>query len=149
VRHCLLHLPDLSRALRREPCEASWGSQTRTLFFLFFSFNGLRNPLPIPFPYYPTNSPLPCLRKFVKERAMKSARIAFEEKLAELSRFKQFLRGEDRAVFDDLLSQCTLYAGGGEVFASPVKEMSLLFSMIFAHHKKLAELEKHVNDIPN
>jgi hypothetical protein len=80
---------------------------------------------------------------------MKSKRIILEQKLAELSRFKQFLRGEDRAVFDDLVSQCRLYGAGGEVFASPLKEMSLLFSMIFAQHKRLTELEKRVNDMPN
>jgi hypothetical protein len=80
---------------------------------------------------------------------MKSKRIILEQKLAELSRFKQFLRREDREVFDDLLSQCRLYAAGGEVFTSPVKEMSLLFSMIFAQHKWLTELEKRVNDIPD
>jgi hypothetical protein len=36
-----------------------------------------------------------------------------EQKIAELSRFEQFLRPEDRAVFDDLLTQCKLYAAGG------------------------------------
>jgi hypothetical protein len=80
---------------------------------------------------------------------MKSKRIILEQKLAELSRFKQFLRGEDREVFDDLVSQCRLYAAGGEVFTSPVKEMSLLFWTIFAQHKRLTELEKRVNDMPN
>ena len=73
-------------------------------------------------------------------------RLIVEQKIAELSRFKQFLRPEDRAVFDDLLTQCKLYAVGGEVFTSPVKEMSLLFSMIFAQHKKLIELEKRLNE---
>jgi hypothetical protein len=80
-----------------------------------------------------------------REGTMPSWRIIVEQKSAELSRFKQFLRGEDRAVFDDLLAQCRLYAAGGEVFASPVKEMSLLFSMIFAQHKRLTELEKRLN----
>jgi hypothetical protein len=80
---------------------------------------------------------------------MKSKRIILEQKLAELSRFKQFLRREDREVFDDLASQCRLYAAGGEVFASPLKEMSLLFWMIFAQHKRLTELEKRVNDMSN
>ena len=70
----------------------------------------------------------------------------FEQKIAELSRFRQFLRPEDRAVFDDLLTQCKAYAVGGEVFASPVKEMSLLFWMIFAQHKRLVELEKRLNE---
>ena len=68
--------------------------------------------------------------------------VIVEQKIAELSRFKQFLRPEDRVVFDDLLAQCRLYAVGGEVFASPVREMSLLFWMIFAQHKKLTELGK-------
>ena len=47
--------------------------------------------------------------------------------------------------FDDLLTQCKLYAVGREVFASPVKEMSLLFWMIFAQHKTLIGLEKCLN----
>jgi hypothetical protein len=68
-----------------------------------------------------------------------------EQKIAELSRFRQFLRPEDRAVFNDLLAQCRLYSAG-EVFASPVKEMSLLFSMIFAQHKRLVELEERLNE---
>ena len=73
-------------------------------------------------------------------------RIIFEQKIAELSRFKQFLRPEDRAVFDDLLTQCKLYAARGEVFTSPVKEMSLLFWMIFAQHERLVELERRLNE---
>jgi hypothetical protein len=73
-------------------------------------------------------------------------RIIVEQKIAELSRFKQFLRPEDRVLFDDLLTQCNLYVAGGEVFASPVKEMSLLFWMIFAQHKRLVELEKRLNE---
>jgi hypothetical protein len=76
------------------------------------------------------------------ERAIPSWPIVVEQKIVELSRFKQFLRPEDRAVFDDLLTQCKLYTVGGEVFASPVKEMPLLFWMIFAQQKRLTELEK-------
>jgi hypothetical protein len=72
--------------------------------------------------------------------------IVVEQKIAELSRFRQFLRPEERAVFDDLLAQCKVYAAGGEVFTSPVKEMSLLFSMIFAQHKKLIQLEKRLHE---
>jgi hypothetical protein len=79
------------------------------------------------------------------ERTMSPWRIIVEQKLAELSRFKGFLRGEDRVIFDDLLTQCRLYAAGSKVFTSPVKEMSLLFSMIFAQHKRLTELEKHLD----
>ena len=63
-----------------------------------------------------------------------------------MSRFKQFLGREDRAVFDDLLSQCKLYAAEAGLLASPVKEVPLLLSMIFAQHKKLTDLEKRLNE---
>jgi hypothetical protein len=80
-------------------------------------------------------------------RTLPSWRIVVEQKMAELSRFKQFLRGEDQAVFDDLLTQCKLYAAEAGVLASLVKEVPLLLSMIFAQHKKLAELERRVNEL--
>ena len=62
-----------------------------------------------------------------------------------MSKFKQFLGPEDRAVFDDLLSQCKLYAAEAGLLASPVKEVPLLLSMIFGQHKKLTELEKRIS----
>jgi hypothetical protein len=86
------------------------------------------------------------MRELVMGRTIPSWCFVVEQKIVELSRFKQFLRPEDRAVFDDLTIQCRFFAAGGEVFASPVKEMSLLFWMIFAQHKKLTELEKRLNE---
>lgn len=77
---------------------------------------------------------------------MPSWRIVVDQKIAELSRFRRFLRVEDRAVFDDLLIQCKLYAAEAGVLASPVKEVPLLLSIVFAHHKKLTELEKQLNE---
>jgi hypothetical protein len=79
-------------------------------------------------------------------RTIPSWPIVVEQKMAELGRSKQFLRPEDRAVFDDLLTQCEFYAAGGGVFASPVKEMSLLFWVIFAQHRKLTEIERRLNE---
>jgi len=43
-------------------------------------------------------------------RTIPSWRIVVDGELARMARFKQFLRAEDRAVFDDLLDQCRLYA---------------------------------------
>jgi hypothetical protein len=68
-----------------------------------------------------------------------------EEKLAELGRFKQLLRPDERAFFEGLLAQCKHYAVKGEVFASRVREMSPLFSMVYAQHKKLMELERRLD----
>ncbi len=81
-------------------------------------------------------------------RTVPSWRIIVEQEIGLMSRFKHFLRPEDRAVFDDLLTQCKLYAAGGEVFTSPERKMSLLFWMIFAQHRKLTELEKNASTKP-
>jgi hypothetical protein len=79
-------------------------------------------------------------------RTIPSWRIVADEQLRKMARFKQFLRTEDRAVFDDLLSQCKLYASAAGVLASPVREVPLLLSMVFAQHKRLMELEKRIEE---
>ena len=81
-------------------------------------------------------------------RTIPSWRIVLDEELTRLARFKQFLRPEERNVFDDLVAQCRLYASAAGVLASPVKEIPLLMSMIFAQHKRLMELEKHIKARP-
>jgi hypothetical protein len=79
-------------------------------------------------------------------RTIPSWRIVVDQEIAVMSRFKQSLGPEDRAVFDDLLAQCRLYAAEPGLLASPVKEVPLLLSMIFAQHRKLTELEKRLNE---
>jgi len=71
--------------------------------------------------------------------------FVFDQELYELSRFSQHLRADDRAVFEDLITQCKHYAPVGEVLPSPERKMSLLFWMIFAQHKRIMELEKCLN----
>jgi hypothetical protein len=78
-------------------------------------------------------------------RTIPSWRIVVEHEIAAMSRLKQSLTPEDRAVLDDLLNQCRLYAPNAGCLASPVKEVPLLLSMIFAQHKKLTELERRLN----
>ena len=79
-------------------------------------------------------------------RTIPSWRIIVDQEIATMSRFKQFLGPEDRVIFDDLLIQCKLYAPYAGCLASPVKEVPLFLSMLFAHHKKLRELEKRINE---
>jgi hypothetical protein len=80
-------------------------------------------------------------------RTIPSWRIIVDIEIAALSRFKQFLGPEDRAVFDDLLTQCKLYAPYAGALASPVREVPLLLSMVFAQHKRLMELEKRLKEV--
>jgi len=79
-------------------------------------------------------------------RTIPSWRIVADEELAKMARFKQFLRAEDRAIFDDLLTQCRLYASSAGVLASSIREVPLLLSMVLAQHKRLMELEKRVKE---
>ena len=61
-----------------------------------------------------------------------------------MKKFREFLRSEDKEVFDDLLNQCRLYASYAGTMASPVKEIPLIVSMLFGQHKRLMELEKKI-----
>jgi hypothetical protein len=71
--------------------------------------------------------------------------MVVESELVKLQRFREFLRSEDKAVFDDLLDNCRLYASYAGTMAWPVKEIPLLISMLFGQHKRLMELERRVD----
>jgi len=78
-------------------------------------------------------------------RTIPSWRMVVETEVEKLKKFQDSLRLDDKLVFEDLLNQCKLYASAASALASPVKEMPLIISILFAHHKKLAELEKRLN----
>jgi hypothetical protein len=80
-------------------------------------------------------------------RTIPSWRIIVEQKTGELNRFKEFLRPEERVVFDDLLNQCKLYAPQAGVLTSPVAEVPLLLSIVFAQHKRLVDLERRLGEL--
>jgi len=101
------------------------------------------------FPFYPPVENTKDIAHFVpygsrKIEASLFGNVFTEDEVVVTHPYYQFLGPEDRAVFDDLLIQCKLYAPQAGVLASPVKEVPLLLSMIFAQHKRLAELEKRL-----
>lgn len=65
-----------------------------------------------------------------------------EAEIERLKKFQKSLRAEDREVFQDLLDQGKLYASAASALASPVKEVPLIISLLFAHHKMLLALER-------
>jgi hypothetical protein len=77
-------------------------------------------------------------------RTIPSWRMVVEDELVKLKRFRDHLRTEDKAVFDDLLNQCRLYASYAGSTASPVKEIPLILSIMFGQHKRLLELEERI-----
>jgi hypothetical protein len=77
-------------------------------------------------------------------RTIPSWRMVVEAETEKLKKFRDSLRQEDKLIFEDLLNQCKLYASAASSLVSPVKEIPLILSMLFAHHKKLVELEKRL-----
>jgi len=70
--------------------------------------------------------------------------MVVEAEVEKLKNFQEFLREEDKTIFEEMLDQCKLLASAASVMASPVKQIPLIISMLFAHQKKLAELEKRL-----
>jgi hypothetical protein len=82
-------------------------------------------------------------------RTIPSWRIVVENEIVRLKKFQESLRIDDREIFDDLLKQCKLYASAASAMASPVKEVPLIVSLLFAHHKMILELEKQIREGKN
>ncbi len=80
-------------------------------------------------------------------RTIPSWRMVVEAELTKLKKFQDSLRTEDKAIFEDMLNQCRLYASAAGSMASPVKEIPLVMSILFAQHKRLAELEQQLKAI--
>jgi len=70
--------------------------------------------------------------------------MVVEAELDKLKKFRDSLPSEDRAVFEDMLNQCKLYASAASNLVSPVKEVPMLISMLFAQHKRIMELEERL-----
>ncbi len=77
-------------------------------------------------------------------RTIPSWRLVVNDELERIGGFKDFLRIEDKEIFDDLLRQCKHYAPYASTMASVVKEVPLMFSMLFGQHKMIWELEKRL-----
>ena len=77
-------------------------------------------------------------------RTVPSWRLVVNDEIDRISRFRSFLRVEDKEIFDDLLRQCKHYAPYASTMASVIKEVPLMFSMLFGQHKMIWELEKRL-----
>src|SRR5437879_11417639 len=80
-------------------------------------------------------------------RTIPSWRLVVNDEIERIGRFRQFLRVEDKEIFDDLLRQCKHYAPYASTMASVVKEVPLMFSMLFGQHKMIWEMEKRLSKL--
>jgi hypothetical protein len=77
-------------------------------------------------------------------RTIPAWRMVVEAELERMKKFQDFLRKEDQIIFEDMMNQCKLYASYASTMASPIKEVPLMMSILFAHHKMLWEHEKYL-----
>ena len=80
----------------------------------------------------------------VSGRTIPSWRMVVEAEIAKLRKFQDFLRTDDKLVFQDLVNQCKLYAPYASTMVSTIKEVPLFISMLFGQHKRIIELEKRI-----
>ncbi len=70
-----------------------------------------------------------------------------EAEIERLKKFQDSLRLEGKVIFEGLLNQSKQNVSVARCVTSSVKEMRLIISILFAHQKKLAELEKRIRKI--
>jgi len=80
-------------------------------------------------------------------RTIPSYRITLEEELKRWERFRDFLRIDERAVFEDMMDECRRHASAAGAGAFPSKTEGMFLSVLFAHHKALKELQNKIDRI--
>ena len=78
-------------------------------------------------------------------RTMPSYRIALEEELNRWKRFQEVLRMDERAIFQDMTDECRRHASAAGALCSPVIAEAMFLTILFAHHRKLKELQEKVD----
>jgi len=71
--------------------------------------------------------------------------MVVDAEMERMKKFADFLRPEDKVVFEDMMNQCKIYASYASTMASPVKEVPLMMSILFAQHKLLSKHEKQLS----
>jgi len=78
-------------------------------------------------------------------RTIPSYRIMLEEELKRWERFQDFLRLDEREVFQDMMDECRRHASAAGAGAFPSKTEGMFLSILFAHHKALKELHDRLD----
>jgi len=80
-------------------------------------------------------------------RTIPSYRIILEEELKRWERFRDFLRIDERAVFQDMMDECRRYASAAGAACIPSKSEAMFLTILFAHRKALKELKEKIDRI--
>jgi len=77
-------------------------------------------------------------------RTIPSYRITLEEELKRWERFRDSLRIDERAVFEDVMDECRRHASAAGAGAFPSKTEGMFLPILFVHHRALKELDKRM-----
>jgi hypothetical protein len=80
-------------------------------------------------------------------RTIPSYRIILEEGLKRWERFREALRIEERAIFQDMMDECRRHASAAGAACIPSETEAMFLTILFAHHKALKELERRTEYI--
>lgn len=82
-------------------------------------------------------------------RTIPSYRIMLERELERWKRFQDFLRIDERVVFEDMMNDCRRRASAAGAACFPVIADAMFLTILFAHHKALKELCGKIDQINN
>jgi len=68
-----------------------------------------------------------------------------EETFKGWRRSQEPLGADEREIFENLMDECRRYASAAGAAVFPIKAEGIFLAIIFAHHKKLRELEDKVD----
>nr|MDO8132988.1 hypothetical protein [Candidatus Njordarchaeum guaymaensis] len=77
-------------------------------------------------------------------RTIPSYRIILEEELKRWERFQDFLRIDEREIFEDMMDECRRHASAAGAGAFPSKTEGMILSILFAHQKALKEIQDKI-----
>jgi len=80
-------------------------------------------------------------------RTIPSYRIMLERELERWKRFQDFLRIDERAIFQDMMDECRRHASAAGAACFPVIAEAMYLTILFAHHKALKELCDKIDQI--
>jgi len=80
-------------------------------------------------------------------RTAPSYRIALEDEIGRLRRFRDALRAEEREAFDDMIDKCRLLASASGAACRPRIIEAMLLAIVFAHHKSIKRIEERLRAI--
>lgn len=80
-------------------------------------------------------------------RTVPSYRMALEEEISKLKKFREALRSDDRKIFDDMIDECRLLASASGAACRPSVAEAMLLAIALSHHRSVQKIEGCLKEI--